>query len=84
MKNKFCIRTRGPDHSKQIIDTLIRLGYDNPEFWSGSGENTNYCYAVDDSNCIRYESIISCGKYQEIQLKDLEGSVKISYNYLIL
>lgn len=86
MKNKFCIRTRGPDHSKQIVDTLVRLGYDNTKNrWQGDGEGRNKFYFVYDS-IIDYGSLSSLEmeKYIEIQLEDLEGNVRISYNYLML
>ena len=81
MKNKFCIRTRSPDHSKQIIDTLVRLGYKNKQRLTGNHGKDDY-YAVDERNEIRGRSL----NYTEIQLEDLEGNVnvKISFNYLIL
>lgn len=81
MKNKFCIRTRGPDHSKQIVDTLVRLGYSNLQGLMGIHKRDKF-YAVDGTNLIRGKSC----DYPEIQLEDLEGNVnvKISFNYLIL
>lgn len=81
MKNKFCIRTRGPDHSKQIIDTLVRLGYNNKEAWGGN-KRIGY-YGVDEKNEIIGNAAYD-NKYPEIQLEGLEEVNKLIYNYNIL